>query len=179
MKNIMDISVGKHAPEKFNAIIEISRGSSNKYEVDKETGMLMLDRVFYSPFYYPLDYGFLPQTHWHDGDPLDAMILVSHPILPGTIVEARPIGVVRMVDNGDKDEKIIAVATGDPRFAEYNDIGDLSEHVKKEITHFYESYKHLEGKEVKVLSIDGKKEALDVIREGIAMYKELKEKGGK
>src|SRR3989344_3392241 len=111
MKNILDISLGEKAPDGFNVIIEISRGPSNKCEIDKNTGLLRLDRVLYSPFYYPLDYGFLPQTHWHDDDPLDALVLVTHPILPGTIVEVRPVGVVRMTDNGDKDEKIIAVAT--------------------------------------------------------------------
>ena len=176
MKNICDISVGEKAPDVFNVIIEISRGSSNKYEIDKETGLLRLDRVLYSPFYYPLDYGFLPQTHWHDGDPLDALVLVTHPILPGTIVEARPVGVIRMMDNGDKDEKIIAVATGDPRFNEYEDIDDLSVHLRKELKHFYEYYKHLEGKEVKVISIEGKKEAKEVIVEGIELYKQLQAK---
>ena len=176
MKNICDISVGEKAPDVFNVIIEISRGSSNKYEIDKETGLLRLDRVLYSPFYYPLDYGFLPQTHWHDGDPLDALVLVTHPILPGTIVEARPVGVIRMMDNGDKDEKIIAVAVGDPRFNEYEDIDDLSVHLRKELKHFYEYYKHLEGKEVKVISIEGKKEAKEVIVEGIELYKQLQAK---
>ncbi|MEK7488023.1 MAG: inorganic diphosphatase [Patescibacteria group bacterium] len=176
MKNILNVSLGEKAPDAFNVIIEISRGSSNKYEIDKDTGLLKLDRVLYSPFYYPLDYGFLPQTHWHDGDPLDALVLVTHPILPGTIVEARPVGVIRMMDNGDKDEKIIAVATGDPRFNEYEDIDDLSVHLRKELKHFYEYYKHLEGKEVKVISIEGKKEAKEVIVEGIELYKQLQAK---
>ena len=147
MQNFLqNIPLGKEAPEKFNLIIEIPRGSSNKYEMDKETGMIKLDRVLYSSMYYPLDYGYLPQTHWHDGDPLDALVLTTHALLPGVLVEVKPIGVLSMVDNGEKDEKIIGIAVGDPRMQEYKDIGDLTEHLRKEITHFYEVYKDLQGK---------------------------------
>ena len=115
--NILNTPLGKDAPEKFNVIIEIPRGSSNKYEIDKETGLIKLDRVMYSPVYYPLDYGFLPQTHWHDGDAVDALVLTTHPLLPGVLVEAKPIGVLEMVDDGDRDEKVICVAVKDPRFS--------------------------------------------------------------
>lgn len=169
--DILTISLGKNAPEVCNVIIEIPRGSSNKYEVDKETGLIKLDRVFYSPMHYPLDYGFLPQTWWHDGDPLDALVLTTYPLLPGVLVEVRPIGVLRMIDSGDRDEKIIAVAAKDPRFDEYQDITDVAEHTKKELKHFFEEYKHLQGKKVEVTSIENKEAALAVIREGIELYK--------
>ena|SRR3989344_476526 len=172
--NFANVPLGEKAPEKFNVIIEISRGSSNKYEVDKETGMIKLDRVLYSSMYYPLDYGYLPQTHWHDGDPLDALVMTTHPLLPGVLVEVKPIGVLSMIDNGDKDEKIIAVAVGDPRMNEYEDVNDLTEHLRKEITHFYEVYKDLQGKEVKVLSWGNAEEAKKVVMESIELYKNLK-----
>lgn len=172
--NIANIPLGKEAPEKFNVIIEIPRGSSNKYEVDKETGMIKLDRVLYSSMYYPLDYGYLPQTHWHDGDPLDALVMTTHPLLPGVLVEVKPIGVLRMIDSGDKDEKIIAVAVGDPRMNEFTNINDLTAHLRKEITHFYEVYKDLQGKEVKVLSWGNAEEAKKVVEESVQLYKELK-----
>ncbi len=171
--NILNIPLGKDAPEKFNVIIEIPRGSSNKYELDKETGLIKLDRVLYSSMYYPLDYGFLPQTHWYDGDPLDALVLTTHALLPGVLVEVKPIGVLRLIDNGDKDEKIISIATGDPRMSKYKDIDDLGEHFQKEISHFYEVYKDLEGKKVKVVSWGNAQEAKEVVLEGMEMYREL------
>lgn len=169
--DIRTISLGSKAPEQCNVIIEIPRGSSNKYEVDKETGLIKLDRVFFSPMHYPLDYGFLPQTHWYDGDPLDALVMTTHPLLPGVLVEVRPIGVIRMKDDGEQDEKIIAVAAKDPRFEEYQDIDDITEHTKKELKHFFEEYKTLQGKKVEVLSIENKEAALAVIREGVELYK--------
>lgn len=172
--NFANVPLGKEAPEKFNVIIEIPRGSSNKYEVDKETGMIKLDRVLYSSMYYPLDYGYLPETHWHDGDPLDALVLTTHPLLPGVLAEVKPIGVLSMIDSGDKDEKIIAIAVGDPRMSEYKDINDLTEHLRKEITHFYEVYKDLQGKKVKVLSWGNAEEAKKVVLESIELYKNLK-----
>lgn len=169
--NILDISVGTGAPETVNVVIEIPRGSSNKYEMDKETGLIKLDRVFYSPTHCPLDYGFVPQTLWHDGDPLDALVLVTHPLFPGVLMEARPIALLRMIDSGERDEKIIAVASKDPRFAEYQDVDDLASHLKKELKHYFEEYKHLEGKKVEVLGIENKVAALDAVREGMELYK--------
>src|SRR3989344_9418986 len=172
MQNFLkNIPLGKEAPEKFNVIIESPRGSANKYEMDKETGLIKLDRVLYSSMYYPLDYGYLPQTHWHDGDPLDALVLTTHALLPGVLVEVKPIGVLSMVDNGEKDEKIIGIAVGDPRMQEYKDIGDLTEHLRKEITHFYEVYKDLQGKKVEVLSWGNAEEAKKVILESVELYK--------
>ncbi len=169
--NMLNVPLGDKAPEKCNVIIEILRGSSNKYEVDKKSGLIKLDRVFYSPMHYPLDYGYLPQTWWHDGDPLDALVMTTHPLLPGVLVEVRPIGVLRMKDNGEQDEKIIAVAAKDPRFEEYQDIDDMSGHLKKELKHFFEEYKNLENKKVEVLSIENREAALAVIREGVELYK--------
>ena len=168
--NLNNIPLGKDAPEKFNVIIEIPRGSSNKYEIDKETGLIRLDRVMYSPVYYPLDYGFLPETHWHDGDPVDALVLTTHPLLPGVLVEVKPIGMLEMTDDGDRDEKIVCVATKDPRYAEFNDITDLGEHMRKEIAHFYEVYKQLQGKHVEVLSWKGKDDAKAAVKEGMELY---------
>lgn len=167
-----DVSIGADAPEKFNVIIEIPKGSSNKYELDKETGLIKLDRVLYSPMFSPMDYGFLPQTYWHDGDPLDALVMTTFPLVPGVLVEVRPVAVVRMIDSGEKDEKIIAVPTKDPRFAGIKDISDIEEHILKEIKHYYEHYKDLQGKKVEVSAIEGAEEAKDVVKEGMKMYQE-------
>jgi len=172
--NIEKIPLGKNAPEKVNVLIEIPKGSSNKYEMDKETGLIKLDRVFFSPTHCPLDYGFLPQTLWHDGDPLDVLVLITNPLYPGILVEARPIALLRMVDDGDRDEKIIAVASKDPRFSEYNNVDDLPSHLKKELKHYFESYKHLEGKKVEVLGLEDKAAALAAVREGMELYKKQK-----
>lgn len=165
-----DISIGADAPEKFNVIIEIQKGSSNKYELDKDTGLIKLDRVLYSPMFSPMDYGFLPQTYWHDGDPLDALVMTTYPLIPGVLVEVRPIAVIRMIDGGEKDEKIIAVPTKDPRFTGFQDVSDIEEHILKELKHYYEHYKDLQGKKVEVLAIEGVDVAKEVVKEGIAMY---------
>jgi len=165
-----DLALGDKAPEEFNVVIEIPRGSSNKYEVDKDSGLIKLDRVFYSPFYYPTDYGFAPQTFWHDGDPLDVMVLTTHPLLPGVVVKVRPIGVVHMVDSGDKDEKVIAVAVGDPRYSDTKDVTDLPEHMLKELQHFFEHYKDLEGKKVVINGIEGRAAAVETVKEGMELY---------
>lgn len=174
-----DLSLGDKAPEEFNVVIEIPRGSSNKYEVDKDTGLIKLDRVFYSPVYYPTDYGFAPQTFWHDGDPLDVMVLTTHPLLPGVIVKVRPIGVVHMVDSGDRDEKIVAVAVKDPRYADIKDISDLPAHWSKEIQNFFEHYKDLEGKKVEINGFEGREAALLTVRESQELYKKVERGGSK
>jgi len=167
-----EIPIGDDAPEKFNVIIEIPRGSSNKYEVDKDTGLMKLDRVLYTAMFSPMDYGFLPQTYWHDGDPLDALVMTTFPLLPGVLVEVRPIAVVRMIDSGDKDEKIIAVPTQDPRFKKMQDVSDIEEHILAEIKHYYEHYKDLQNKKVEVTAIEGVKAAKEVVNEGIKMYQD-------
>lgn len=162
---------GDKVPEQFNTVIEITKGSRNKFEVDKKTGLIMLDRVLYSPFHYPFDYGFIPMTLWDDGDPVDVMLLVHEPTIPGCVVEARPIGAMYMVDSGENDEKILAVPVKDPRFNHFKDISDMGEHLKKEIQHFFEHYKDLQGKKVEVKKWVGKEDALKIIKKGLELYK--------
>lgn len=167
-----EISIGDKAPEVVNVIIEMPRGSANKYEVDKETGLIKLDRVIHAAMFSPADYGFLPQTHWHDGDPLDALVFTTYPLVPGVLVEARPIGVVYMIDSGEKDEKILSVAKDDPRFREIKDVSDLPTHTIEEIKHYYEHYKILQGKTVEIKGIGSVEEAKKIILEGQELYKE-------
>ena len=133
--------------DKFYACIEISSGSRNKYELDKETGFLKLDRILYTSTHYPANYGFIPKTYALDNDPLDVLILCNESIVPLTLVQCKPIGVMRMIDNGQADEKIIAVCLNDPFYKDYNSIKDLPAHVSEQIKHFFTVYKTLEGKE--------------------------------
>lgn len=172
MDLVKEVSLGENVPNEINVVIEIPRGSANKFEVDKETGLIKLDRVIHAAMFSPADYGFLPQTHWHDGDPLDALVFTTYPLYPGVLVEARPIGVAYMVDSGEKDEKILAVAVGDPRFKEVKDISDLPAHTVEEIKHYYEHYKILQGKTVQVNGFGGAEEAKKIIKEGQEMFKE-------
>ena len=150
-------------PQKVHVIIEIPRGSENKYEMDKETGMLKLDRPLFSSVHYPGDYGYIPKTLWDDGDPLDIIVLTSHPVYPLTLAKVRVLGVVKMIDGKESDSKIIGVYDSDPRFSEYQDLEDIPKHKIKEVVHFFESYKKLQGKEVKILGIGNKKEAVNAI----------------
>lgn len=151
MTSLLNVPLGPNPPETVNVVIEIPRGSTNKYEVDSKTGVIMLDRVLYSPLFYPFDYGYIPQTHYLDGDPLDALVLITHPTFPGCVVESRPIGVLAMRDDKGPDEKILCVATKDPRYSNWSNLADLNEHAQKEVIHFFEVYKALEEKEVDVL----------------------------
>ena len=166
-----DISQGKKFPKEINAVIEVSMGSSTKYELDKETGMLRLDRVLYSPVHYPADYGFIPRTYWEDDDPLDIIVLSNFSILPLTLVKARPIGVLRMIDEEQDDTKIIAVHSTDPRFDEWNNLRDVPKHTMKEMRHFFEIYKELQGVKVKVVEFKNRDFAYRVIKKGIEMYR--------
>jgi inorganic pyrophosphatase len=166
-----DLDIGKNAPEKVTAIVESPTGSVNKYEVDKKTNLVKLDRVLFSPVHYPGDYGFIPQTYEEDGDPLDVVILVSYPVPPGTMVQVRPIGAMKMVDNGEQDDKILCVPVKDPRFATYKDLGDVQKHLLDEIVHFFEVYKHLEGKKVDVNGWKNAKTAKTIIKQSMARYK--------
>lgn len=167
-----EVSYGENAPKSFNVIIENPRGSKNKYEVDKKTGLIKLDRPMKTAQDFPFDYGFIPQTYWHDNDPLDVVVLSTYPFSPGILVEVRPVGVVRMVDCGEKDEKILTVPVSDPRFEEVQELEHINKHTLKEYQHFFETYKTIEeGKDVKIDGIDGKKEAMAVVKEGIEMYK--------
>src|ERR671934_2102184 len=154
----------------FPVVIEIPKGSKNKYELDKETGLLRLDRVLYSAVYYPADYGFIPRTFCDDGDPLDAMVLGQEAVLPLTIVDVRAIGVMRMRDEKGVDDKVLAVATGDPAFADYRDFRELPKHVIREMRRFFQDYKVLEGKDVVVDEPLGPEDGLRILREAIAAY---------
>ena len=158
----------------FPVVIEIPKGSKNKYELDKETGLLRLDRVLYSAVYYPADYGFIPRTYCDDGDPLDALVLSQEPVFPMTIVEARAIGVMRMRDEKGVDDKIVAVSVRDPAFADYTDKSQLPQHLLREVQRFFVDYKVLENKEVVLEDLLGPREAVEVIREGLAMYRQLR-----
>ncbi len=148
--SLLDVPIGPNPPEVVNVVVEIPRGSTNKYELDSKTGTMRLDRVLFSPLFYPFDYGFIPQTHYIDGDPLDALVILSHPTFPGCVVEAHPIGVLAMRDEKGQDEKILCVASKDPRFNTWSSLNDLNDHVQKEIEHFFEVYKTLEEKSVEV-----------------------------
>ena len=135
-----DVELGNDVPKIINVIVEIPKGAQNKYEYDKSLNIIKLDRVLFSPFHYPGDYGFLPRTLSADGDPLDALVLVTNPTYPGILIKARPVGMLRMSDVGKIDDKILCVSNDDPRFNEYKDISDLEEHLLKEITHFFKVY---------------------------------------
>jgi inorganic pyrophosphatase len=154
----------------LNVIIEIPKGSLNKYELDKETGLIKLDRVSHTAQTFPFDYGFVPNTLWHDGDPLDVILMTTSPLFPGVLVEARPVAVMNMIDSGDSDAKVIAVPVGDPRFKNVVDIKDINEHFIKEAVHFYENYKKLQNKVVTIDGVDGLGRAQEVIKESIELY---------
>lgn len=165
-----DIDAARVRPEDFIAVVEIAKGSRNKYELDKETGMLILDRILYTATHYPMNYGFLPRTYADDGDPLDVLILCSESIDPLTLVHCYPIGVMRMEDGGMRDEKIIAISFGDPTYTPYQDISELPRHIFDELCHFFSVYKQLEGKSTVVNDVGGREEALSIIRHCIEGY---------
>src|SRR5688572_13930059 len=154
----------------FPVVIEIPKGSKNKYELDKETGLLRLDRVLYSAVHYPADYGFIPRTFCDDGDPLDALVLGQEPVYPLTIVEARAIGVMRMRDEKGFDDKIVAVSVHDPAFSHLTDKAELPAHLLRELRRFFEDYKALEHKQVVVEDMLGPEDAVKIIREALEFY---------
>src|SRR5262249_20020062 len=158
----------------FPVVIEIPKGSKNKYELDKETGLLRLDRVLYSAVHYPADYGFIPRTYCGDGDPLDVLVLAQEPVYPLTIVEARAIGVMRMRDEKGVDDKIVAVSVRDPSFADYTDKAQLPAHVLRQFRRFFEDYKVLEHKQVSVEDLLGPEAAIEIITDALQMYKQLR-----
>ena len=151
-------------------VIEISKGTRKKYELDKDTGFLMLDRILYTSTHYPANYGFIPRTYGDDNDPLDVLLLCSEPIEPMTLVRAYPIGVISMIDNGRNDEKIIAIPYNDPNYNHYTDIDQLPSHVFEEMRHFFTVYKNLENKETAVNEVSGKETAVEVVRSAIDNY---------
>ena len=167
-----DISEDRISKEKFIGVIEISKGCKNNYELDKETGMLKLDRVLYTATHYPANYGFIPRTYADDNDPLDVLVLCQENIDPMTLVECYPIGVLIMIDSEQRDEKIIAVAKKDPYLNIYKDVTELPSHISTEIKHFFEVYKQLEYRETVVEEILGRKEAEEIIEKSIEHYKQ-------
>jgi inorganic pyrophosphatase len=170
-----DCYVDHYSVEKsFPVIIEVPKGSKNKYELDKETGLLKLDRVLFSAVHYPANYGFIPRTYCDDGDPLDVLVLGQESVHPLTIVEARAIGVMRMRDEKGLDDKIVAVSIGDPAFNEYTDHTQLPNHVLRETRRFFEDYKVLEHKQVVVEDLLGPPDALRLIREALVLYQQLR-----
>lgn len=156
--------------EQMNVIVEINKGSKNKYEVDKKTGLIALDRASHTSQDFPFDYGFVPQTLWHDNDPLDVILLTTFPLLPGVLVRARPVAIMSMIDGGESDDKIIAVPIDDPRWDPVKDLGDINKHTLKEMEHFYSTYKKLQNKVVEVKGFKGKAEAEAAFEEGRKIY---------
>ncbi len=168
-----DIDPERIKPTDFTAVIEISKGSRCKYELDKETGLLSLDRVLYTSTHYPANYGFIPRTYADDKDPLDVLVLCSEPIMPMTLMRVHPIGAMRMIDGGALDDKIIAVPFSDPSYSEINSIDDLPHHIFDEMMHFFKVYKQLEKKQTAVKSLFSRTEAEQIIAECVESYKKL------
>ena len=169
-----EVSLGDKAPDVINTIIEIPKGSYNKYEIDKKTGLIALDRANYSAAPYPFDYGFAPQTYWEDNDPLDIIVLTTFPLNPGILVAVRPVAVFDMIDDGDSDMKIIAVPAGDKRWDDVQDLADLNKHNLKEYEHFFQTYKALKGKPapVETRGYKGRDEAHKIIMRSVELYNE-------
>src|SRR5579871_2276035 len=166
-----NVSAGEEAPNIVNGIIEIPAGTRAKYEIDKDSGLLKLDRVLFSSVMYPANYGFIPQTYCDDHDPLDILVLCSVDVFPMSIIEAKVIGVMHMVDNGEQDDKIIAVAKNDMSVNYINDLNELPPHAMKEIVRFFQDYKQLEGKNVTIEHLLGMRYAHKVITESLDLYK--------
>ncbi len=167
-----DISSGDELPNLINVIVEIPKGSKNKYEIDKESGLIKLDRAMKSAQDYPFDYGFVPRTLWEDGDALDVVLLTTYPLHPGILVEARPVAVMRMIDGGEGDDKIIAVPKNDPRWEEVQDLADINKHTVKEIQHFFETYKTIDKKKVEITGVEGRVAAHAAVEKSLALYAE-------
>ena len=173
MSNIWhDISPKRINADDFICVIEITKGSKKKYELDKETGYLMLDRILYTSTHYPANYGFIPRTYGDDNDPLDVLVICSEQIEPMTLVRAYPIGVITMIDNGRNDEKIIAIPFNDPTYNMYKDINELPAHVFEEMKHFFTVYKNLEGKDTAVDEVNDRQAAIKIIDAALDNYVE-------
>lgn len=171
MSNVWhDISPKRITPEDFICVVEITKGSKKKYELDKESGFLMLDRILYTSTHYPANYGFIPRTYGDDGDPLDVLLICAEPIEPMTLVRAYPIGVISMIDNGRHDEKIIAIPFGDPNYNRYTDIDQLPSHLFEEMRHFFTVYKNLENKTTAVNEVSPREVAVKIIADAIDSY---------
>lgn len=176
MQNLKDLPIGAWAPERVHAIIEIPRGTRTKYEYDVHLGVFRLDRVLYASMFYPTAYGFIPGTIAEDGDPVDILVMISEPLDVGVMVEARPLGLLRMSDEKGQDDKILAVATGDPAFREMSQLEDISEDELRLIEHFFMSYKTLERKKVESRGWAARATALEAIRRGRSEYLSRRER---
>ncbi len=174
-----DVTPGESLPHEFNTIIEIPFGSSVKYELDKMSGLIKLDRVLYSAVYYPANYGFIPQTLAEDDDPLDVLVLCQETVVPLTLIHARTIGLMTMIDGGKKDHKVIAVATEDPEFNSYREAGEMPAHRLTMLRRFFQDYKLLEGKAVEVDEIQPAKTAYPIIEDALARYSQQRRRGFK
>jgi inorganic pyrophosphatase len=172
-----DVTPGEGLPTRFTAVIEIPMGSSVKYELDKETGLLRLDRILYSAVYYPANYGFIPQTLAEDEDPLDVLVLCQEPVAPLTLVEARAIGLMTMIDSGKKDHKVLAVAVNDPEYNGFREAAELPGHRLTMLRRFFQDYKTLEGKAVEVDALEPAAAALPVIEDALARYSGQRRRG--
>lgn len=166
-----DIDSSRISPEEFIVVIEIPKGSKTKYELDKQTGLLQLDRILHTSTHYPANYGFIPKTYADDYDPLDVLVLCSERIYPMTLIKCYPIGVMSMLDNGRNDEKIIAIPVNDPSYNCYTDISQLPPHIFEEMKHFFSVYKALENKDTAVEEVLGVEKALDIVSDAIESYK--------
>jgi inorganic pyrophosphatase len=167
-----EVSTGSNPPDHVNAFIEIPKGSRAKYEIDKDSGLIKLDRVIYASMYYPLNYGFIPQTLGEDHDPLDIVVLTQVAVVPGCLIPSKVIGVMQMIDRGEADDKIIAVAEDDPSVSHISDVKDLPDYLLAELKHFFENYKSLENKVVKVDEFLSKPMAEEIIKASIDRYNE-------
>lgn len=166
-----DLPPGPNPPDHLHAIIEIPRGSRNKFELDKETGLFRFDRLLYSAVYYPGDYGFIPSTLADDDDPLDVLVMVTEPTFPGCLIDVRPIGVFAMRDEKGQDEKVLAVPVRDPLYDEFHELDDAAPHFLREVEHFFAIYKELEGVRTEILGWRGREAAAEIIRDCIARYR--------
>lgn len=173
-----ELRSGPSSPDIVYTLVEIPKGSRNKFEYNKEFGVLKLDRVLYSSLYYPGDYGLIPQTFYDDGDPLDILVMINEPTFPGCIIEARPIGIFRMLDRDVADDKILAVPARDPIFADYHDITDIPKHYLVEVAHFFEVYKDLEGMRTKPIGWENAEVAKSEILRAMKLYQDRFHMGG-
>jgi inorganic pyrophosphatase len=171
-----DVSPGDELPRDFQAVIEIPLGSNVKYELDKTTGLLRVDRIIHSAVFYPANYGFIPQTYAEDNDPLDVLVLCQEPVQPLSLIKARAIGLMTMIDSGASDDKVIAVATNDPEFSNYVEVNELPSHRLLVLRRFFQDYKQLEGKQVQVEDIRPAYAAVNVIEKALARYQRDREK---
>ena len=172
-----DVTPGENIPHDFNTVIEIPFGSSVKYELDKESGLIKLDRILYSAVYYPANYGFIPQTLAEDHDPLDVLVLCQETVVPLTLIHARTIGIMTMIDQGEKDHKIVAVATDDPEFNSYREAAEMPPHRLTMLRRFFQDYTQLEGKVVEVNEIQPAKVAFPIIEDALTRYSRQRRRG--